>query len=143
MLFDLKLMADEPLKDTQLDPTETDLFARLRREVELQISGYRHKVSARPVGTPFSLEEINQHLSLMRRCLVDPRWEEVEIRDSFEQIQANAGLMRKCVTIAEDNHGYVLMFDPIDKSYLLAYRNGSRLGTFGVRGDAVESFLAR
>jgi hypothetical protein len=79
----------------------------------------------------------------MRRCLVAPHWEEVEVRDTFEQIQTNIGPVRKCVTIAEDENGYVLMFDPVENSYVLAYRNGARLGTFGIRGDAVGCFLAR
>jgi hypothetical protein len=137
-------MPDETLKDTNRDATENDLFARLRREVELEISGYVYEVPPGAVGTPFSPKEIQDHLSLMRLCLVDPHWEEVEVRDTFEQIQTDVGPSRKCITIAEDESGYVLMFDPLENSYVLAYRNKERgLGTFGIRGDAVGCFLAR
>ena len=136
-------MSDETLKNTNRDVVDSDFFARLRREVELEISGYVYEVPPGAVGTPFSPKEIQDHLSRMRLCLVDPHWEEVEVRDTFEQIQTNVGPMRKCVAIAEDDNGYVLMFDPVENSYVLAYRNGARLRTFGIRGDAVGCFLAR
>jgi hypothetical protein len=136
-------MSDEILKGANGDVVEDDLLARLRREVELEISGYVYEVPPGAVGTPLSSKEIQDHLSLMRLCLVPPRWEEVEVRDTFEQIQTNVGPKRKCVTIAEDENGYVLMFDSEENSYVLAYRNGTRLGTFGIRGDAVGCFLAR
>jgi hypothetical protein len=136
-------MSDETCMDTNLDAAEGSLFARLRREIELEISGYVYRVPPGAVGTPFSPEAVKELLSMMRLCLVDPRWEEVEVRDTFEQIQSNVGPTRKCVTIAEDDNGYVLMFDPVETSYVLAYRKGARLGTFGIRGDAVGCFLAR
>lgn len=137
-------MADENGKETNRAIVESDFLARLRREVESQISGYSYEVPPGAVGTPFSSQEVQDHLSLMRLCLVNPHWEEVEVRDTFEQIQADVGPRRKCVTIAEDENGYVLMFDPTENSYVLAYRDGARgLGTFGIRGDAVGCFLAR
>ena len=55
----------------------------------------------------------------MRLCLVNPHSEDVEVRDTFEQIQADVGSRRKYVTIAEDENGYVLMFDPTENSYVL------------------------
>jgi hypothetical protein len=52
------------------------------------------------------------------------------------------GVSRICVTMAEDD-GYVLVFDPVDEEYHLAWRSERGLGTWGVRGDAVGCFLAR
>jgi hypothetical protein len=139
----LTTMSDNAVGASQ-DAADSELFARLRREVELEISQYVYEVPPGAVGTPFSPKEIQDQLSLMQGCLVDPHWEEVEVRDSFEQIQTDFGPRRKCVTIAEDESGYVLMFDPAENSYVLAYRNGEQgLGTFGIRGDAVGCFMAR
>lgn len=47
-----------------------------------------------------------------------------------------------CVTMAEDE-GYVLVFDPVDGQYHLAWRGEYGLGTRRVRGDGVGCFIAR
>jgi hypothetical protein len=44
--------------------------------------------------------------------------------------------------MAEDE-GYVLVFDPVDEEYHLAWRSEDGLGTWGVRGDGVGCFIAR
>jgi hypothetical protein len=44
--------------------------------------------------------------------------------------------------MAEDE-GYVLVFDAVDEEFHLAWRGEHGLGTWGIRGDAVESFIAR
>ena len=124
--------------DPKPDAVDKDFFQRLRREVERQISGYVYEVPAGAVGTPLPADEIRTLLDAMRLYLVEPRWEEVHICN----IPENAGVRRKCVTMAEDD-GYVLVFDPVDEEYHLAWRSERGLGTWGVRGDAVGCFLAR
>jgi len=47
-----------------------------------------------------------------------------------------------CVTMAEDE-GYVLVFDPVDEQYHLAWRSENGLGTWGICGDGVGCFIAR
>jgi len=44
--------------------------------------------------------------------------------------------------MAEDE-GYVLVFDPVDEVYHLAWRGEYGLGTWGIRGEGVECFIAR
>jgi hypothetical protein len=131
-----------PSNDGGLDIIDQDFFSRLRRAVEREIAEYIYTIPVGAVGTPMSTKEIADDLALMRLCLVEPRWEDVEIRDTPEEVKMDVGPKRKCVTIAED-HGYVLMFDQIENSYVLAYRQDKGLVTFGIRGDAVECFLAR
>jgi hypothetical protein len=124
------------------DAVDKDFFQRLRREVERQILEYVYEVPAGAVGTPLPADEIRALLDAMRLHLVEPRWEEVHICNTAEEIRTGVGVRRMCVTIAEDN-GYVLVFDPVDEEYHLAWRSEHGLGTWGVRGDAVGCFLAR
>jgi hypothetical protein len=124
------------------DAADKAFFQRLRREMERQISGYVYQVPAGAIGTPLPSDEIRALLDAMRLCLVEPRWEEVHICNTPEEIRTGVGVRRICVTMAEDE-SYVLVFDPVDEEYHLAWRSKSGLGTWGVRGDAVGCFLAR
>lgn len=124
------------------DAVDKDFFQRLRREIERQISGYVYEVPAGAIGTPLSADEIRADLHTMRLCLVEPRWEEVHICNTPEEIRTGVGARRKCVTMAEDE-GYVLAFDPVDEEYHLAWRSERGLGTWGIRGDALGCFIAR
>jgi hypothetical protein len=121
------------------DVVDQDFFRRLRRDVERQIADYVYEVPAGAVGTPLAAEEIRTYLETMRLCLVEPRWEEVNI---CEEARTGAGVRRICVTMAEDE-GYVLVFDPAENEYHLAWRSDRGLGTWGIRGDAVDCFIAR
>lgn len=123
------------------DAVDRDFFQRLRRDVERQIAEYVYEVPAGAVGTPLAAEEIRADLETMRLCLVEPRWEEVNICNP-EEARIGVGSRRMCVTMAEDE-GYVLVFDPAENEYHLAWRSDHGLGTWGVRGDAVGCFIAR
>ncbi len=130
------------MTNTRPDAADRDFFDRLRRDVEREIAEYVYEVPAGAIGMPLSPEQIRADLDAMRLCLVEPRWEEVLVCNTAEQIETGAGLIRNCVTLAEDD-GYVLLFDPIDNEYHLAWRSEVGLRTWGVRGDAVGCFIAR
>jgi len=129
-------------KHSDPDPADRDFFQRLRHEIDQQISGYVYEVPPGAVGTPLPADQIRSDLEAMRLCLVEPRWEEVEIRNTADEIRNDVGHTQKCVTLAEDG-SYVLIFDPIGEEFHLAWRHESGLGTWGVRGDAVGCFIAR
>jgi hypothetical protein len=122
------------------DAADKDFFQRLRRELEHEISGYVYEVPAGAIGTPLPPDVIRDYLNSMRLCLVEPHWEEVNICNRLlgEQTSVN----RMCVTMAEDE-GYVLVFDPVDEQYHLAWRGEQGLGTWGICGDGVGCFIAR
>ena len=124
------------------DVADKDFFQRLRRELERQISGYVYEVPAGAIGVLHQADEIRALLDAMRLCLVEPHWEEVNVCNSPEESWTGVGVRRMCVTMAEDE-GYVLVFDPIDEEYHLAWRSEDGLGTWGVRGDGVGCFIAR
>jgi hypothetical protein len=130
------------ISNPEPDATDKDFFQRLRRELDHQILGYVYEVPASAIGSPLPAEEIRAYLNSMRLCLVEPRWEQVNICNTHEESWTGVGVTRMCVTMAEDE-GYVLVFDPVDEQYHLAWRSEHGLGTWGVRGDGVGCFIAR
>jgi hypothetical protein len=94
------------------------------------------------LGFHFPLTKFATPSIKMRLCLTEPRWEEVYICNTAEEIRTGEGVSRMCGTMAEDE-GYVLVFDPVEEAYHLAWRSEHGVGTWGVRGDAVGCFLAR
>ncbi len=122
------------------DAADKDLFQRLRHELENEISGYAYADPEGAIGTPLSADHIRNDLNTMRLCLVEPHWEQVNIRNSL--LGEKGSVKRMCVTMAEDE-GYVLVFDPVDEQYHLAWRGEQGLGTWGICGDGVECFIAR
>jgi hypothetical protein len=124
------------------DAADKDLFQRLRRELEHEISGYAYEHPADTIGSALPVDVIRSYLSSMRLCLVEPHWEEANICNTPEESWTGVGVKRMCVTMAEDK-GYVLVFDPVDEQYHLAWRSEYGLGTWGVRGDGVGCFIAQ
>ncbi len=118
-------------------------LAALRLAVENEIDCYVYEVSSTDIGNPIPADRIAADLEVMRAAFVDPYWEEVELRDTFQQVAADTVLSRKCVVIADDAAGNVLIFDPIENGFSLALRQESGLLSIGVRGDAVGCFMAR
>jgi hypothetical protein len=124
------------------DAADKDFFQRLRRELENEISNYVYEVHPEAIGTPLSTDVIHTYLNSMRLCLVEPHWEEVDLCITDLGVSPQVRAKRICVTMAEDE-GYVLVFDPVDELYHLAWRGENRLCTFGIFGNGVECFLAR
>jgi hypothetical protein len=118
-------------------------FSQLRDEVQRQIENYVYEVPEGSIGNPMSSRVITDGLSEMRAALVEPYWTTVEIRDTFDQIGTKEPLKRKCAAVADDSKGMVLLFDPVEGSFVLAQRVATGLSTIGVRGDAVGCFLSR
>jgi hypothetical protein len=124
------------------EPTDIDL-SLLRQRVEKEIATYHYDFPDNAVGTPWTDAAIQSGLEQFRASLLEPYWTEVEIRDTFEQVGMIAGPRRRCVAVADDGKGILLLFDPAEHSFVLAERSSTGLTTFGVRGDAVGCFLAR
>jgi hypothetical protein len=125
------------------EPSKTEYLLRLRQSVEQQIETYVYEFPSGMIGNPWSEARVKQGLEQFRASLVEPYWAEVEIRDTFDHIRMAVGPRRRCVVVADDGKGMLLLFDPIEDSFVLAQREADNLVTFGVRGDAVGCFLAR
>ena len=125
------------------EPTEVEYLSSLRQRVEKEIETYVYECPDDAIGNPWSDEAVQKGLAHFRASLVEPYWAEVEIRDTFNQVGMTVAPRRKCVVVADDRKGMFLLFDSVEKSFVLAERVGAGLTTFGVRGDAVGCFLAR
>ena len=136
------IAVQKAIPNPEPDTADKDFFRRLRSELEHEIAGYVYEVPAGAIGSPLSADVIRSYLNSMRLCLVEPHWEEVNVCNTSEESWTGVGIKRKCVTMAEDE-SYVLVFDPIDEQYHLAWRSESGLGTWSVRGDGVGCFIAR
>lgn len=123
------------------DAADRELFERLRRDLDHQITAYVYECPEGAVGSPLPAETVLNYLESMRRCLVKPHWEEANICTPQESL-TGTGVKRMCITMAEEN-GYVLVFDPICEEYHLAWRSADGLGTWGIRGTGVDCFIAR
>lgn len=123
------------------NPADSDFLERLRRELDRQIADYVYEAPVGALGNPLPAGTISNYLASMRRCLVEPHWEEANICTS-EGSATGTGVRRMCVTMAEEN-GYALIFDPLGKEYHLAWRSADGLGTWGIRGTGVDCFIAR
>jgi len=124
------------------DAADKEFLQRLRAELERQIAGYVYEYPEGAIGGPLPDDVIRTCLNSMRSCLVEPHWEEVNICNTSEESRNGLGVKRMCVTMAEDG-AYVLVFDPVDEEYHLAWRGEHGLGTWGIRGDGVGCFIAR
>ena len=110
--------------------------------MERQIASYSYEAPTDSIATPLHPDEIHGLVSAMRLYLVEPYWGEVNICNSREKWLTGIGVKRRCVTMAEDD-GYVLVYDPVDEHYHSAWRSERGLGTWGIRGDGMECFIAR
>lgn len=125
------------------EPTDVEYLSSLRQGVEKEIETYVYECPDDAIGNPWTDEAVQRGLAQFRACLVEPYWAEVEIRDTFDQVSMTVAPRRKCAVVADDRRGMLLLFDPEEKSFVLAECGGAGLTTFGVRGDAVGCFLAR
>jgi hypothetical protein len=127
---------------THETPGNVDLL-QLRAEVEAELAGYIYEVPDGSIGTPWSAQRVADGLSEMREALVDPYWINVEVRDTMQQLNTKDPPLRDCIAVADDKKGIILLFDPLEASFVLAQRDSQGVSTIGVRGDAVGCFLAR
>ncbi|WP_124511242.1 hypothetical protein [Acidovorax sp. FJL06] len=112
-------------------------MARYLAEYTLPLSGATY-------GTPWSKERVAAELETMRTLLVDPYPFEYFSEDRIlPDAERAAPVVRSAWVVAEDG-SYRLLFDPAVREYVLVSgtpENG--WGSFGIRGDAPSTFLAR
>jgi hypothetical protein len=124
-------------------PDEALTLANLKTAVETEIARYVYSCPPDAIGLPWSSEKISSKLAEMRNALVDPYWLNVELRDSFEQIALPEPVVQRCVVVADDRRGFLLLWDPVKCDFFLAQRSDGLPTSIGVRGDAVGCFLSR
>ena len=72
------------------EPSNTEYRSQLRRKVEKEIDNYVYEIPADAIGNPITDDAVRDQLVQLRASLVDPYWDEVEVRDTFVQVGMNS-----------------------------------------------------
>jgi hypothetical protein len=95
-------------------------------------------------GTPWSREKVAAELEKMRACLVDAPFFVEYLCEDFDPITRDPKCERRSGFVVAEDGSYRLLFDHEAEDFVLV--NGSDdagWGSFGIRGDASTTFLAR
>jgi hypothetical protein len=121
--------------------TAAELKRRLTDEMARYLESYIEPAPKTTVGVPWSKDKIATEIHQMKGCLVEPFAAEYKNNDEPGQEPKR----RSCWVVAMDDT-YGLVFDPLAEEYVLVSRSSSSANdwaSFGIRGDAVSTFLAR
>lgn len=122
--------------------TGAELKRRLIDEMERYLESYVEPAPGTTIGTPWPKNGIAAEIDQMKVCLVEPF--AAEYRDNNGPGRQEP-TRRSCWVLAIDDT-YGLVFDPAADEFVLVSRSSSSAsdwGSFGIRGDAVSTFLAR
>ncbi len=118
---------------------------QVRDEVLRQLEAYRDKtlVPGSMPGAPLSAEAIAGHVDRLEACLLAPRQETFELRESYEQAQAKEPVQARYWVIASTPR-YVEWFDPESGEFGRGapHRTKPVFVSIGARGDLVSVFCA-
>jgi hypothetical protein len=120
-----------------------DFLGELRSKVEREIDHYVYEVHEGALGTPWGEDKVSAELKKMRESLIEPYWTDVQFPVTEVGNQPALSNTRKCVVVADDGQGWLLLWDPIGPEFVLAWLSDTLPRTFGICGNAVECFLAR
>jgi len=116
----------------------------LQKFCENELESYIYDVSAPTIGNAWSKEKVDAQLKQLKIAIVEPYLEEMELRDSYEQLGMKEPEYEQLWVVADDNNGYKVFYDPLAEEFGLAeYAEKQMPTTMGVRGDFVGTFMAR
>ncbi len=112
--------------------------------VQREIDEYRYEVPDNSIGNPWSPEKVQRQLANLRDAVVPPRAQKIQLRDTFDQINAANPITVEYWVVADDGNRNLVCFDPDTNEFVLAQRSeDGYIATVGVRGDLVGVFMAR
>ena len=116
----------------------------LRQFCENELESYVYDVPESAIGNPWPKEKVDAQLNQLRSSIVDPYLENMELRDTYEQMKKKEPEYMQLWVVADDRDGYKVFYDPSAEEFGLAtYARGEIPITIGVRGDFVGTFMAR
>ncbi|MBS7808455.1 hypothetical protein [Variovorax sp. PCZ-1] len=130
------------MKCSEVDPTA--LKHAVLEDMERYLSEYTIPPVGTTFGTPWPKERIASGLERMRALLVEPYLSTYFCEDkTMFDAEHSLPAASPAWVVAEDGN-YRLMFDPEAEDYVLVSGSAENgWGSFGVRGDAPTTFLAR
>jgi hypothetical protein len=106
------------------------------------LDSYVEPAPGTTIGIPWSKSKIAAEIDQMKACLVEPFAAEYRDNDGPGRKESTR---RNCWVVAIDDT-YGLVFDTAADEFVLVSRSSSSASdwaSFGIRGDAVSTFLAR
>jgi hypothetical protein len=126
------------------DVNPTALRQAVLEDMERYLAEYTLPPIGTTYGTPWSKERIAAELETMRTLLVDPYPSEYFSEDKVLPDAERALLAARPAYVVAEDGSYRLLFDPESGEYVLVSGNlENGWGSFGIRGDASSTFLAR
>lgn len=120
---------------------------QLRRNVEAEFLRYAVTYVPSPpgetVGVPWGKEKVDAEVEKMASLIVEPYLVKYYSGDDL-LLPAQRLIGERSAFVVAENKRYLLLYDFDAEDFVLATRhNDGRLTSWGVRGDATSTFLAR
>jgi hypothetical protein len=120
---------------------------RLRRQVEAEFlqfaATYKSPERGETLGAPWRKEKVSAAVEEMVLLVIDPYHVEYDSSDDVQRPEDRIGGIRSAFVVASDG-GYHLLYDYEAENFVLAFRHDDGwLKSWGIRGDATSTFLAR
>lgn len=129
------------MHQTEVNPLQ------LRRQVEAEFLqyavGYEPSDHGQTLGQPWSKEKVSAAIEDMAAHVVDPYLVEYDSGDDLQLPEDRLIGIRSAFVVAQDG-GYYLLYDHEAENFVLAFKHDDGwLKSWGIRGDATSTFLAR
>ncbi len=119
----------------------------LKSYCENEVTNYEYSVPDSAVGNAWGLDRVESQLRECKASLVNPYERKFELRCTFEQIDNHPPEFQNLWVVADDKNGYLVFYDTRQNEFGLATYDTNILDdtptTIGVRGDFVDTFMAR
>jgi len=120
----------------------SDLQRFVLDEMRRYLDGYESPAPSTALGTPWTKDKIAIELEAMRSLLIEP-YESSYLCGGAIDATNNPPRQKPAWVVASDGI-YRLLFDPEARDFVLAHASGEgKLSSWGIRGDASSTFLAR
>ncbi|CAG2132266.1 Uncharacterised protein [Ralstonia mannitolilytica] len=120
------------------------LRSKVIEDMERYLAEYRLPPAGSTAGNPWSVSKVERELSKMRDLLVEPYPTKYECDDTLIPVHQRLSKGRRRAYVVAEDGSYRLAFDADAGDFVLISlaSNGSWY-SWGIRGDASGSFLAR
>ena len=129
----------------QLDhKARTELRHAVLDDMARHLAEYEISSERSTVGVPWSEERVRAELDRMRAMLVEPYASEYECDDSLVAEPDRLPRGRRAGYVVAEDGVYRLLFDTAAEDYVLVeHSSDGEWHSWGIRGDASSTFLAR
>ena len=112
-----------------------------------ELAEYEYSVSKGAIGNPWPTEKVEAQLKECAAAMVEPYQEQIELRDTFEQLEAKPPILCEVWVVADDKKGNIVFYNPNTEEFGLAQYfpgvDSDMAQSIGVNGDFVGTFMAR